>query len=78
MEDKNVVNMLSEFEIGRYRGMKDLKLKDLKKVNVLAGPNNCGKTSILEAIILAGLFDDLELLSDALTLALGSDPVKRE
>lgn len=67
MEDKNGVNMLSEFEIWCYRGLKDLRLKDLKKVNVLAGPNNCGKTSILEAIILAGLFDDLELLSDALT-----------
>lgn len=67
MEDKNGVNMLSEFEIGRYRGLESLKLKDLKKVNVLAGPNNCGKTSILEAIILAGLFEDVELLLDVLS-----------
>ena len=70
MEDKNGVNMLSEFEIGRYRGLESLKLKDLKRVNVLAGPNNCGKTSILEAIILAGLFNDandVELLLDALS-----------
>lgn len=66
MEDKNGVNMLSEFEIGRYRGLEKLKLNDLKKVNVLAGPNNCGKTSVLEAIILAGLFDDVELLLDVL------------
>ena len=70
MEDENGVNMLSEFEIGRYRGLESLKLKDLKRVNVLAGPNNCGKTSILEAIILSGLFNDtndVELLLDALS-----------
>lgn len=59
--------MLNEFEIRHYRGIEDLKLKDLKKVNVLAGPNNCGKTSILEAIILSGLFEDVELLLDALS-----------
>lgn len=62
--------MLREFEIGRYRGLESLKLKDLKRVNVLAGPNNCGKTSILEAIILSGLFNDandVELLLDTLS-----------
>lgn len=42
------------------------ELDDLKKVNIFVGPNNCGKTSILEAIILSGLFDDLGLLLDAL------------
>ena len=44
MEDENGVNMLSEFEIERYRGLESLKLKDLKRVNVLAGPNNSFET----------------------------------
>lgn len=50
--------MLDEFKIGAYRGIKDLELRKLKKVNAFVGPNNCGKTSILEAIILSGLFND--------------------
>lgn len=58
--------MLDEFKIGAYRGIKDLELRKLKKVNAFVGPNNCGKTSILEAIILSGLFNDAELLMDAL------------
>lgn len=64
--DGVVVNMLNEFGVGGYRGLKDLELNDLKKVNIFIGSNNCGKTSILEAIILSGLFDDLGLLLDAL------------
>ncbi len=58
--------MLNEFKIGAYRGIKNLELRKLKRVNAFVGPNNCGKTSILEAIILSGLFDDVELLVDAL------------
>ena len=50
--DGVVVNMLNEFGVGGYRGLKDLELNDLKKVNIFIGSNNCGKTSILEAIIL--------------------------
>ena len=58
--------MLNDFKIGSYRGLKELEINELKKVNVFVGPNNCGKTSILEAIILSGLFDNAELLVDAL------------
>ena len=52
--------------LGKYRGLKDLSLKDLNKINIFVGPNNCGKTSILEAIILSGKFDDVDLLVDTL------------
>ena len=45
--DGVVVNMLNEFGVGGYRGLKDLELDDLKKVNIFVGHNNCGKTSIL-------------------------------
>lgn len=58
--------MLKNFIINHYRGLQDLSLKDLNKINVFVGPNNCGKTSILEAIILSGLFDDVDLLADIL------------
>ena len=36
--------------IERYRGIKALKIDDLKDVNLVVGDNNCGKTSVLEAI----------------------------
>lgn len=58
--------MLNELGVGLYRGLKNLELDNLKKANIFVGSNNCGKTSILEAIILSGLFDDVELLLDAL------------
>ena len=43
---------LSELFIGRYRGIKDLRLNELNCVNVIVGDNNSGKTSILETICL--------------------------
>lgn len=58
--------MIKNFTIGRYRGIEGLELNDLRKINVFVGPNNCGKTSILEAIILSGLFEDIDLLVDTL------------
>lgn len=58
--------MIKNFIINNYRGLQNLSLKDLNKINVFVGPNNCGKTSILEAIILSGLFDDVDLLADTL------------
>lgn len=42
--------IISELNIERYRGIKDLELTDLSTINVLAGVNNSGKTSVLEAI----------------------------
>lgn len=59
--------MIKDFNISNYRGLQNLTLQDLNKINVFVGPNNCGKTSILEAIILSGLFDDVDLLVDTLT-----------
>lgn len=56
--------MVRDFTIGCYRGIEDLKIKDLAKVNVFVGPNNCGKTSILEAIIFCGLYEDVDLFID--------------
>ena len=42
--------MLSQLNIEAYRGIRNLKIKDMGKINVIAGANNTGKTSILEVI----------------------------
>lgn len=42
--------MLKTLELHQYRGFKSFSLSGLKRVNLLVGKNNCGKTSILEAL----------------------------
>lgn len=43
-------DMLSKLKMEGYRGFEAYELADLSRVNLLVGPNNCGKTSILEAV----------------------------
>ncbi|MCX6581918.1 MAG: AAA family ATPase [Candidatus Aminicenantes bacterium] len=38
--------------IENFRGIEKLEINDLKRLNLLVGRNNCGKTSILEAFFL--------------------------
>ncbi len=42
----------TEINIEGYRGIKSLHLDNLQRVNVLLGNNNCGKSSLLEAILI--------------------------
>lgn len=42
--------MLSQLLIENYRGIKNLELNQLGAVNIIAGANNTGKTSILEVL----------------------------
>jgi predicted ATP-dependent endonuclease of OLD family len=42
--------IFKNIEIRKFRNIKNAKLNDLKDVNILIGPNNCGKTNILELI----------------------------
>ena len=42
--------MIRMLDLHGYRGFKSFGLPDLKRVNLLVGKNNCGKTSILEAM----------------------------
>jgi predicted ATPase len=42
--------MLSSIELENYRGFRQYRLGRLSRVNLLVGKNNCGKTSILEAV----------------------------
>ena len=57
-------SQFSDVRIQRYRGLDGLALEGLKRINLIAGVNNAGKTSLLEAIYLltrqndeAGLLD---------------------
>ena len=42
--------MLSYVEVENFRGFKRFRLAGLSRVNLLVGENNCGKSSLLEAV----------------------------
>ena len=44
--------MLETLEVQNFRSIRSIKLKNLKRINLLVGQNNCGKTTILEALFL--------------------------
>lgn len=44
--------MFNNIEIKRFRGIKHSKIEGLKRVNLFFGKNNCGKSSLLDAIFL--------------------------
>jgi predicted ATP-dependent endonuclease of OLD family len=48
--------MLKSLHIKNFRGFRDLRIEPLKRVNLLTGQNNTGKTGVLEALAL--LLDD--------------------
>jgi AAA domain, putative AbiEii toxin, Type IV TA system/AAA ATPase domain len=55
---------LESVTIDGFRGLTNLRLDKLGLINVLVGPNNCGKTSVLEALsILCNAFEPFEWLS---------------
>ncbi|MGA2701957.1 MAG: AAA family ATPase [Isosphaeraceae bacterium] len=54
---------LDDVTINGFRGLKNLRLDGLGLINILVGPNNCGKTSVLEALsILCNASDPFEWL----------------
>ncbi len=55
--------MLKSLKIENFRGFETLELKQFGRVNLLVGENNCGKTSVLEAIQLLCSRGNLEPLS---------------
>ena len=44
--------MLTSLHIKNFRGLRDLKIEPLKRVNLITGQNNTGKTGVLEALVL--------------------------
>jgi predicted ATPase len=45
-------DMISSLQIHGYRGLLDFEMSGLKRVNLLVGRNNSGKTSVLEGVYL--------------------------
>ena len=43
-------NHIKDISIQSFKGIKDLKLEDLKSINILVGDNNSKKTTVLEAV----------------------------
>ncbi|MEL7435472.1 MAG: AAA family ATPase, partial [Chloroflexota bacterium] len=44
--------MYTEFSVQNFQGFRNLELKDIKRVNLIGGKNNVGKTSLLEALMI--------------------------
>lgn len=56
--------MFSKLEIVGYRGFKKFSIPKLGRINLFVGRNNCGKTSLLEAVQLAASFGNHHVLYD--------------
>lgn len=48
--------------IKNFRGIRSLELQDCQQVNLMVGRNNCGKTSILEAVFLLSGMSNPQLM----------------
>lgn len=44
--------MIKTFHIKNFRGIEELEIPNISRVNLVLGQNNCGKTSVLEALML--------------------------
>lgn len=42
--------MIERLAVECFRGIRNLKIDKLNHMNILVGDNNCGKTSVLEAL----------------------------
>lgn len=50
--NEELKGLLQDIRVVEYRGLKDLSLTDVGRVNLIVGTNNSGKTSLLEALYL--------------------------
>jgi predicted ATPase len=56
----------SRIHVQRYRGLAGLEMTNLSRINIVAGINNSGKTSLLEAIYLLARQNDLDGLLEVM------------
>lgn len=60
----NINHHFSKIGIKNYRKLRDIEINNLRRVNIFAGLNNNGKTSILEAVYLVTRLNNLQSLID--------------
>lgn len=65
---------LTSLRIARYRGLSEVSLDGLTRINLLVGVNNAGKTSVLEAIYLLCRQADPRGLLDSIRARVRTDP----
>ena len=58
--------MISRLMVEKFRGINNLKIDKLNRINLFVGDNNCGQTSVMEAL---QLFRTSELLGNIYTIA---------
>ncbi len=46
--------MIQSFHIENYKCFKELDIENVRKINLITGPNNVGKTTVLEAVYIYG------------------------
>lgn len=63
--ESKVVSHFSSISIEEYRRIKDITLNNLKRINLFVGPNNSGKTSVLECFYLMTRLNDLGAFLEA-------------
>jgi hypothetical protein len=49
----NYARVINEIEIKNFRGIREGKLSGLSQISILVGPNNSGKSTALEAVLLS-------------------------
>jgi len=54
--------MINELNIEHFKLFKHLNISNLKRVNLFAGKNNCGKTALLEALRILSANRDLSVM----------------
>ena len=70
--------MLTTLELENYRGFGKYRLTGLDRVNLLVGKNNCGKTSVLEAVHFLVAGGDFAVLADTASQRGEMVPAMRE
>ncbi|PZV27027.1 MAG: hypothetical protein DCF12_06620 [Snowella sp.] len=68
-DSSNDSGFYSGITIEGFRQFKKLELTNLGKINLILGPNNAGKTSILEAIYIHACHGDIRLIFENLLLS---------
>ena len=59
---KVLIRILHQLLVGKYRKIENIEINNLGRVNIFAGGNNSGKTSILELIFLFTRLNTIQAL----------------